>query len=127
MLGGETVKVVVDSSSWIEFIRGGEAAAPGVAEALREGTAAMTEPVWAELWSGARGGREERFLEGLRDSCAWLSIDGESWDQCYRLRRGARQRGLNCPLADVLVVACARRHGAGLLHRDKHLDSLLQI
>ena len=41
--------------------------------------------------------------------------------------RVAQQQGLACPLADVLIVACAKRHGAELLFRDQHIDQLLAL
>ncbi|MDA7881518.1 PIN domain-containing protein [Akkermansiaceae bacterium] len=118
---------LVDSSAWIDFMRGGEEARPDVAAALRNGSAAMTEPVWAELWSGSRSKREDDFLIGLKSSCLWLECDRECWDGSYDLRRKAIRKGLNCPLADVLIVACALRHGAELCHVDKHMTALLEL
>ncbi len=118
---------LIDSSAWIEFMRGGEAAQPELAGALRDGSAAITEPIWAELWSGARSKREEDFLKGVRSSCQWLECDGKCWDRSYDLRRKAIRAGLNCPLADVLIVACALRYGVRLCHADKHIDALLKL
>lgn len=118
---------LIDSSTWIEFMRGGEAARPDVADALRNGSAALTQPVWAELWSGARNKREDGFLNGMKASCQWLDCDQECWDRSYDLRRKAIRKGLNCPLADVLIVACALRHGAELYHSDKHITALLKL
>jgi predicted nucleic acid-binding protein len=42
---------------------------------------------------------------------------------------GASGKGsrFELPLADILIVACARRHGAELLHLDKHIDALLAL
>ena len=121
------MSLLIDSSAWIDFMRGGEAASPDVAEALRSGLAAMTEPVWAELWSGSRNKREDDFLNGIRSSCLWLECDVDCWERSYALRRKATRKGLNCPLADVLIVACALRYGAELYHADKHIDALLKL
>lgn len=100
---------------------------PEVTDALRSGAAAMTEPVWTELWSGSRSKREDDFLQRVKSSCQWLECDGECWERSYELRRKAVRKGLNCPLADVLIVACARRHGAELCHADKHMAALLKL
>lgn len=121
------MSLLIDSSSWIAFMRSGAEKTPEVAVALRDGNAAMTEPVWAELWGGAKGKREEEFLRSLREACVWLPVDGATWEKSYELRRKALRSGLNCPLADVLMVACARQHDAYLLHRDKHLEALLEL
>lgn len=87
----------------------------------------MTEPVWAELWSGSRSKREDNFLNEVKMSCQWLDCDRESWEGSYDLRRKAMRESLNCPLADVLIVACALRHGAELCHADKHMTALLEL
>ena len=56
-----------------------------------------------------------------------LEVDPETWALAAGLSRAALQNGLNCPLADVLIEACARRHGALLMHRDKHIGALLGL
>ena len=118
---------LIDTSAWVEFIRKGETAQPAVASALRDGAAALSEPIWVELWSGSRSKREDEFLQEVKASCRWLECDGDCWERSYDLRRKAVRKGLNCPLADVLIVACALRHGAGLCHADKHLTVLLEL
>ena len=121
------MKVLIDSSTWIDFLRDGEAKHLEVAAAIRSRRAYLCQPVWVELWSEMRGKREEVVLTHLRDCCEWLEIDAETWHLTADLRRAARRMGLNCPLADVLIVACAKRHGASLMHRDKHFEALMNL
>ncbi|WP_166443100.1 PIN domain-containing protein [Phragmitibacter flavus] len=121
------MKVLIDSSTWIDFFREGDARHPEVGEALWSQRAVLCSVVWVELWSGVRSKREEAVLTNLRECCGWLEIDVETWRITAELRRAARRKGLNCPLADVLIVACAKRHGAVLMHRDKHFEKLLQL
>ncbi len=121
------MKVLIDSSIWIDFLRDGEAKHLEVAAAIRSRGAFLCQPVWVELWSGMRGKREEKVLTHLRDCCEWLEIDAETWRLTAGLRRSAKRMGLNCPLADVLIAACARRHGVSLMHRDKHFEALMKL
>ncbi|NJM36847.1 MAG: PIN domain nuclease [Akkermansiaceae bacterium] len=121
------MKVLIDSSSWIDFLREGGNRQPGVSAALKSGTALLCPVVWAELMSGMRGKREQEALKIIRQSCGWIDMDEASWDATFILRTAAKAKGVNCPLADVMIVACAKRHGAGLLHRDKHFDALLKL
>ena len=120
------MNVLIDSSVWIDFLR----QVPGEADleqAIREGRAAICPVIWVELWSGARGRREQAALRELRELCRSLEVDGETWSRAADLRRAAKQRGLHCPLADALIVACAKRHGVELMYRDKHLKALLTL
>jgi predicted nucleic acid-binding protein len=121
------MRTLVDTSAWIDLLRHGAARQPDVANVLKNGNATLCPAVWAELWSGVRGKREEDVLEKIRQSCGWLEIDSTVWELTADLGRVAMGAGLNCPLADILIVACARRHGAELLHLDKHIDALLAL
>ncbi len=121
------MKVLIDSSAWIDFLREGRSKQPEVAAALESGRAVLCPVIWAELWIGARGKREEAVLSHIREVCGWLEIDAAVWESAALLGRVAKGQGLNCPLADVLVVACAQHHEVEILYRDKHIDSLLAL
>lgn len=119
--------VLIDTSAWIAFLREGAEKHPDVTRALESGRAALCPVTWAELWSGAQGKREETLLRDIREACGWLEIDAEVWQRATVLLRQAIANGWNCPLADVLVVACARNNGVELLHLDKHIKALLEL
>ncbi len=119
--------VLVDSSLWIDFLRGREEGRAEIPRLMREGRAAICPVVWLELWSGARGKREQAALREMRGLCLFLAMDDGAWLLAADLMRTAIREGLNCPLADVLIVACAKFHGAELLHKDKHMDALLAL
>lgn len=121
------MRLLIDSSIWIDFLKNGDNEHLEVATAVRGNYAYLCQPVWVELWSGARGKREEIVLKHMHECCGWLEIDDKTWQLAAELRRKARRTGLNCPLSDVLIAACAKRHGANLLHRDKHLETLMKL
>lgn len=114
--------VLVDSSAWIEASRaGGEAGITAKVEGLiAAGLTAMTEPVWLELYQGARGKREEEQLARWRTLSVWLEFDAACWQQAAKSARACLRSGVNVPFGDVLVDACARRHGVELLEKDRH-------
>lgn len=121
------MKVLVDSSVWIDFLRNPEGVTPELAAALRQGKAVICPIVWVELSSGIRGKREESVFQKILNACPSLEIDEEVWRSAAGLARESKKSGLNCPLADVLIVACARRHGAEVMHRDKHIAALMTL
>ncbi|RPJ33373.1 MAG: PIN domain-containing protein [Verrucomicrobiaceae bacterium] len=114
--------VLVDSSAWVEAGRvGGSPDIIARVEGLiSSGLAAMTEPVWMELYQGIRGKREEARLEVTRSLCVWLECDAACWQEAARTARICLRSGANVPFGDVLVHACARRHGVELLEKDRH-------
>ncbi len=54
---------LVDTSSWIEYLRGrNNAMADRVRDFMREDEAALCEMTLVELWNGAQGKAERRVL-----------------------------------------------------------------
>lgn len=114
--------VLVDSSVWIAATRhGGDSqTAIELGELLLSGRAAMTEPVWVELFQGIKGKREEVRLAELKMACTWLAFDEACWTETAATARTCLRAGVNVPLGDVLVFACALRYGVELLEQDRH-------
>jgi predicted nucleic acid-binding protein len=114
--------VLIDTSVWVEVSRktGDESLRAELAALLRGGHTAMTWPVWLELHQGARGRREEENLKGWRKESRWLEFDDACWAEAAVIARICLRSGVNVPFGDVLVFACATRHGVELLERDRH-------
>jgi predicted nucleic acid-binding protein len=107
---------------WVEASRkgGDESLKAELAGLLRAGRTAMTWPVWVELHQGAKGKREEENLKGWREVSHWLDFDDACWAESAKTARACLRVGVNVPFGDVLVFACATRHGVELLERDRH-------
>jgi len=121
--------ILVDTSSWIHFLRpdGDPKVRARVDRALRSGEACWCPLVQLELWNGARGAREREVLRDFAGVLAELTIDQEVWSRAYELATGARERGVTVPATDVLIAACALRHGAGLESADPDFDHLTAV
>ncbi len=120
---------LVDSSAWVEAGRpgGDPEIVSRLAGLVSSGLAAMTDPVWMELYQGIRGKREEARLEMTRSLCVWLDFDAECWQEAARIARACLRSGVNVPFGDVLVFACATRHGVELLERDRHFGMIAKV
>jgi predicted nucleic acid-binding protein len=118
--------ILIDSSVWVEVSRksGDESLKAELAELLRSGRTAMTWPVWVELHLGAKGKRDEENLKGWREVSDWLEFDDACWVEAAKTARACLRSGVNVPFGDVLVFACATRHGVELLERDRHFEMI---
>ena len=114
--------VLVDSSVWIQATRkgGDPVIAAQRGELLVSGMAAMTDPVWLEMYQGIRGKKEEVRLEESRRSCTWLDFDKACWVEAAATARACLRAGVNVPFGDILVHACAARYGVELREMDRH-------
>jgi predicted nucleic acid-binding protein len=122
--------VVIDTSSWIEMLRSGGRVdiRERVNAHLRAGDACTVPMVRLELWNGARGEREKRALREFEETLPELEMTADIWNEACELARLAQSAGLTTPASDILILACARHHGASVDAVDAHfaeLDKLL--
>jgi predicted nucleic acid-binding protein len=119
--------VIIDSSAWIEFLRR-EPTNPlrqRVEEALRDGTAALTDPVAMEVFAGARDDAHLRRLEALLVLPAVHPVRDEHWAMAAALFRACRQQGETVrKMIDCLIAAVAIDADLPVLHADRDFDVL---
>lgn len=119
----------MDSSAWIEYLRGtGSAACDEVGRLLLadDREVVLVAPVVMELLAGAPDERALRALERLTNALRTLPLDP---DQDFHLAAAAsrtvRAGGATArSLIDCLIAVLAARHGAVLVHRDADLEAL---
>ncbi len=121
--------ILVDSSSWIHFLRpnGDPKVRSRVEAALTSGEACWCPLVRLELWNGAAGDRDRKSLRDFEDVLLEIAIDDDVWASAYELARRARSAGVSAPATDILIAACARRHGADLETADSDFERLAAL
>jgi predicted nucleic acid-binding protein len=119
---------LIDSSAWIEYLRGGaNPVAAAVRHALDGDTAATTDIVVLEVLAGSPVHRTGAW-SALLARCSYLTQ--QPWDDAdaaaaiYR----ACRRGGHTPrgLADCLIAAIAIRYDVAVLAADKDFDAIAQ-
>lgn len=119
---------LVDTSSWVEYLRELESEASGrVEDLVLSGEAAWCEMTLLELWNGARGAREKSELAEMEKEITLLPVHAPVWKTARNLARRCREAGLTVPASDIIVSACAVNHGVELEHCDGHFDKIMPI
>lgn len=120
---------LVDTSAWIEYLRGGASATRArVRGALAAGDMATTEVVVMELLAGARTEAEAERIDSLLALGEMLPVGGvRAWESAAALYRGCRARGVT-PRShlDCLIAAVAIREEVPVLHADRDFDLIAQ-
>jgi predicted nucleic acid-binding protein len=121
--------ILIDSSSWIHFLRpnGDVSVRERVERALRDGDACWCPMVRLELWNGAGGDKERSVLRQFERVLPDLAINDAVWKHAEELARAARSAGVTVPATDILIVACARHHGADVESADSDFDQLAAV
>ena len=119
---------LVDTSSWVEYLRGRESEAGDSVEVLfLSGEAAWCDMTLVELWHGVHGAKEKRELAEMEKEVARIPVDATVWRLASRLALRCREKGFTVPTSDIVIAACAVTHGLELEHCDKHFDELLPL
>jgi predicted nucleic acid-binding protein len=118
--------IVVDTSAWIEFLRGTPHPVSTTLRALIEDDAdvAVTDVVVMELLAGARPGRHLRELRSTLLSFPLLPLQGlGDFEEAAAIYRTCRSMGETVRgLADCLIAVPTIRADAELLHDDAGYD-----
>jgi predicted nucleic acid-binding protein len=121
--------VLLDTSIWIEALRstGKSEVRRRVDELLAADEASWCDVVLLELWNGARGEKEHRALRYLESVVRCFPTDNQVWKESFELARKARAHGLTVSAPDLMIAACAKRHGIPMESCDAHLDRLAKL
>lgn len=117
--------ILVDSSAWMEFLRGTGSFACDEVDRLLDADLAVTEAVVMEVLAGARNDRHLRALRETLARARLLRCEWADWLTAGHLYRECRANGETVrQLMDCLVAAVAVRHGVPVLHHDRDFDVL---
>jgi len=123
------VRVLVDSSAWIEFLNGHASPERDAVRTLIEGDDDVYTcgVVVAEVLQGIRSERSRREVEDLFGQMTLLEAPGLApYVRAASLYRSLRQRGVTVrSTIDCLVAVLAEEHGCALLARDRDLSAIL--
>ena len=101
--------VVIDTSVWIEFLRGTDAGRSAeVARLVRGGRAVLCGVVEAELLADALSGPE------------YAEVDRSTWRRAGELAAVLRRHGKTVPMSDLILAAVALAGDFAVFSIDNH-------
>lgn len=116
----------MDTSAWVEFLRGTRSQADELIHSLLGQPAALatTDVVLMEILAGARDDGHRGRLRGLLARCEFLPTEGPGdYERAADLYRACRRQGESVRgLTDCLVAAVAIRAGVSVLHQDADFE-----
>lgn len=116
------MRVLVDSSVWIDYFRAG-LCSDEVEALIDQGRIATNDLILAELLPALHVKRQSRIIDLL---CELELIPlVPDWDEVVRLQTACLRNGINgVGIPDILVAQNAMQHGAQLMARDRHFRQL---
>lgn len=114
--------ILIDTSAWVEFLRGtGSAADRRIDRLLADASPmATTDVVLMELLAGGREPRHRQHLRKLLARCEFIPVEGpDDYERAAGIYRACRHGGETVrKLTDCLIAQVALRSGCELLNAD---------
>lgn len=115
--------ILVNTSAWVEFLRGTGSAVDERVGAVLAGDVATCDPVRMEVLAGARDDRHLDQLDRLLARAVLLPTLPTDYDDASAIYRVCRRHGETVrKLIDCLIAAVAIREGVAVLHADADFD-----
>ena len=117
--------ILVDTSAWVEFLRGTGSPVCDRVEELLGAEIAICDAVRMEVLAGARDEDHLHSLRRLLARAALLPLEQADYDHAAALFRRCRRQGVTIrKLIDCLIAAVAIRAAVPVLHQDADFDAL---
>lgn len=120
------IKVVIDTSAWIEAFRPG--CAPELADLVKRligsGSVLLPGIVKAELLRGAKTRIEFNRLKDMLEGLTYVPLSESFWDELADFSFTLFRKGVTVPLVDTAIALATIQNDAPLLHRDRHFDMI---
>ncbi|MBK9178396.1 MAG: PIN domain nuclease [Acidimicrobiales bacterium] len=117
--------ILVDTSAWVEFLRGTDSPVCEAVDQILAGDIAICDAISMELLAGARDERQLGQLRGLLARTTTLPTTPADYELAATMYRACRVRGETVrKLIDCLIGAVAVRAGVEILHADADFATL---
>ncbi len=120
-------KCLIDTTIWVLYFKGERQLEDEIKSLILKERAATCEIVILEVLRGARSQREYSQLHADFAALPAFKITNIIWEKSYRVGFKLRRRGINVPLADILIATVGSHYNCLLLHRDKHFPLMKGI
>ena len=121
-------RVLVDTSVWVEYFRGGNPSLSARLDALmKTGRVSIPTVVLAEMIQGARTETEIRTIEDLQDAFTVIDQKAGTWIDAGKLSYSLRRKGKSIHLTDCYIAVIARENGCAILTLDAHFREIREV
>ena len=116
--------ILVDTSVWVEFLKGHQPYLDQMKQLLDERQVLAVEPVFGELLQGAKDDRERRILLEFWENLPQNKME-EVWVKAGELSSRNKWIDHGIGLVDAVLIVSARESKAKVWTLDKKLKSVL--
>ncbi len=122
------VKILVDTSAWIEFFRRKESRVSiRLREYLKLNQVCYAGPIAVELYQGAKTGKELEVLHQLLQTIDYVEITRSHYHHAGEISHKAARSGKIFSIVDLILAVVAHDEELKLLSLDTHFKEISQF
>jgi len=121
------MKIIVDTSIWIEYLKNKRNIAPELDEGLLAGSIYMVGPVISELLQGAKTEKDYQALSSTIDGVPFINAEYADWQLAGELSFKMKKKGLTIAITECLIAAIAINNGAVVYTLDRDFQSIPDV
>jgi tRNA(fMet)-specific endonuclease VapC len=118
------MKIIVDTSVWIEYLKNKPTIAEKLDRQLLAGDIFTVGPVIAELLQGAKTEKDYRMLKNSINGLPFIETSFENWALAGDISYKLRQKGITIPITDCIIAAVAFFNNASVMTHDRHFANI---
>ena len=123
----ENAKVLVDTSVWIDFLRGNEAAVKNLGSLINNSRVAICGQIRQEVLQGSRDKGAFAKLEEQMSIWDYEAEEADDFVEAARIFSKLRWKGITLPPTDCLIAAVAVRRKLPLYAHDPDFDHITEL
>lgn len=112
-------KVIVDTSIWIEYFKGNEAAAK-IIHNQTNFEVHLAGPILTELIQGIKTESEKSAFSMVMAGLPSIAISDRDWVVAGEIGAALRKKGVTVPLADLIIYTVALNNNCSIFTLDNH-------
>ena len=121
-------RVVIDTSVWVEYLRGkDQALVESVRDLIRAQRAVACGIVLAELLAGVKARKDRNTLKQTMDALDYAEVSRATWILAGEMLSTLMRKGTRVPLTDLVVAAVTLENKCELFTLDSHFDRIPEI
>lgn len=116
-------KVIIDTSMWVEYFKGGnKEIIKKVKDLIQNEKAVLCGIVLSELIAGIKRKKDEDIIKEALDALPYIETSKQSWILAGRKMKELLEKGMKIPLSDLILAAIATEKDCEIFTLDKHFD-----
>ena len=121
------MRVLVDTSVWIEFFKANSSVSNNLELLLIEDSVEICGVVLFELLQGIKSESEKLKIKDILLNLPYVEINKNMWQKSAEISLNIKKKGYTIPFSDILIGTLAIENNFSVFTLDKHFELIPEL